>query len=103
MALPNWSPSVSIDDVQRRDSNCIALRTLHSISTKYAQQPSSGVALRTILAAAELLRAKACVVISPESTNIKPEWLSSFCAPCITKSFDLVLPTYRAHKFEGYS
>src|SRR5450756_1753272 len=58
---PELVTGVSIDDV-RPASNLYALRTLHSISTKYANSPASGVAFRTILAAAELLRAKACVV-----------------------------------------
>lgn len=97
---PELVTGVSIDDV-RPASNLRALRTLHSISTKYASSPSSGVALRTILAAAELLRAKACVVLSPESTNIEPEWLSKLLGPIYREGFDLVTPTYRRHKFEG--
>ena len=46
--------------------------------------------MRTILSAAELLRAKACVLISPESTNIKPEWLSKLLRPIYNEGFDLV-------------
>ena len=91
---------ISIDDV-RRASNLHALRTLHSISTKYASSPESGVALRTILAAADLLRAKACVVMSPDSVNIDAEWLAKLLRPVYRDSFDLVTPTYRRHKFEG--
>ncbi len=91
---------VSIDDV-RPASNLYALRTLHSISTKYASSPASGVALRTILAAAELLRAKACAVLSPESVNIEPEWIARLLRPIYDDGFDLVTPTYRRHKFEG--
>jgi hypothetical protein len=97
---PELVTGVSIDDV-RRTANLYTLRTLHSISTQYASTPSAGVALRTILAAAELLRAKACVVISPESTNIKLEWLSRLLRPVYNEGFDLVTPTYRRHKFEG--
>jgi glucosylglycerate synthase len=91
---------VSIDDA-RPASNLNALRTLHSISTKYASNPASGVALRTILAAAELLRAKACVVISADSANIEREWLAKLLRPIERDGFDLVTPTYRRHKFEG--
>jgi glucosylglycerate synthase len=91
---------VSIDDM-RPASNLYALRTLHSISTKYAGSPASGIAFRTILAAAELLRAKACVVMSPESANIEPEWLAKLLLPIQRDGFDLVTPTYRRHKFEG--
>jgi hypothetical protein len=97
---PELITGVSIDDV-RPVSNLYALRTLHSISTKYASSPESGVALRTILAAAELLRAKACVVMSPESANIEPEWLPKLLGPIYRDGFDLVTPTYRRHKFEG--
>jgi len=97
---PEIVTSVSIDDM-RPASNLYALRTLHSISTKYGSGPASGVAFRTILAAAELLRAKACVVLSPESANIEPEWLATLLRPVYRDSFDLVMPTYSRHKFEG--
>jgi hypothetical protein len=97
---PELVTGVSINDA-RPASNLYALRTLHSISTRYASSPASGVALRTILAAAELLRAKACAVISPESVNIEPEWISKLLRPIYHDGFDLVTPTYRRHKFEG--
>ncbi len=99
---PELVTGVSIDDV-RRVSNLNALRTLHSISTTYASNSSSlnGVAFRTILAAADLLRAKACVVMSPESANIEPEWLAKLLRPVYDDGVDLVTPTYRRHKFEG--
>ena len=97
---PELVTGVSIDDL-RPASNPYALRTLHSISTRYATSPSSGVALRTILAAAELLRAKACVVISPESANLESEWLPKLLRPIHGDGFDLVTPTYGRHKFDG--
>jgi len=76
---------------------------MHSISTEYPNSPSSGAALRTILAAAELLRAKACAVLSPNSANIEREWISKLLKPIYRDGFDLVTPTYRRHKFEGCS
>jgi len=97
---PELVKGISIDDVHRA-SDLHALRTLHSISTKYASSPDSGVALRTILAAAELLRAKACVVMSPDSPDIDSEWLARLLRPIYRDGFDLVTPTYRRHKFEG--
>src|SRR6202035_4560923 len=45
---PELVTGISIDAL-RRASNPYALRPLHSISTKYASNPSNGVALRTIL------------------------------------------------------
>jgi hypothetical protein len=99
---PELVTGISIDDA-RPAANLGALRTLHSISTRYATSasPANGIAFRTILAAAELLRAKACVVISPESANIEPAWLSKLLRPVYDDGFDLVTPTYSRHKFEG--
>lgn len=97
---PELVTGVSIDDM-RPTANLLALRTLHSISTRYGTSPASGVAFRTILSAAELLRAKACVMLSPDSGNIEPDWLSKLLSPVYRNEFDLVTPTYRRHKFEG--
>jgi glucosylglycerate synthase len=97
---PELVTGVSIDDM-RPASSPYALRTLHAISTRYATSPDSGIAMRTILAAAELLRAKACVVTSAESTNIGSKWLAELLRPIYSGGFDLVTPTYRRHKFEG--
>jgi hypothetical protein len=90
----------AIGDAQR-GSKLYALRTLRSISTEYAISPASGTALRTILAAAELLRAKACAVISPESTQITTDWVAALLRPVYKETFDFVLPTYRRHRFDG--
>ena len=97
---PDLVTGTSIDDV-RRVPNAHALRTLHSISTRYARTPEPGTALRTIFAAADLLRAKACVVVSPDSTTIEPDWLQRLVTPVYTDTFDLVSPIYRRQKFEG--
>jgi len=97
---PELITGVSIDDV-RRASSVYALRTLHSISTKYASTPHTGVALRTILAASELLRAKTCIVISPESEGVTPDSIPNLVRPTYYDGFDLVSPAYRRHKFDG--
>jgi hypothetical protein len=97
---PGLVTGISIDDVHR-GSNLYALRTLHSISTQYSAGPAGEGALRILLSATELLRAKACVVITPESSNIEPEWLSKLLMPVYRDGFDLVTPTFRRHKFEG--
>ncbi len=91
---------VSIDDVWRA-SKVYALRTLPVVITQYGHSPESGTALRTILSAADLLRARACVVISPDSSTIEPDWLQRLVRPIYTDSFDLVSPIYRRQKFAG--
>ncbi len=90
----------SISDLQHV-SNSYALRTLHCISTEYSGGPSTGNALQTILAAAELLRATACAVVSPESTNVEPEWIDRLLRPVQRDNVDFVTPLYRRHKFDG--
>jgi glucosylglycerate synthase len=97
---PELITGASISDV-RHIANIHALRTLHSISTQYASAPETGLALRTILAAAELLRAKACAVISPESLNPEPAWVDRILRPIYSDKADFVTPMYRRHKFEG--
>jgi len=78
-----------------------ALRTLHSISTRYEGGPASGIALRTILAAADLLQARACAMVAPDSPTLEPNWIERLLRPLLRDSRDLVLPVYRRHKFEG--
>jgi len=97
---PELVTGASIDDVWSA-SKVYALRTLHAISTQYAPTPEPGTALRTILAAADLLRARACVLISPDSTTIQPDWLQRLVGPVYHDGFDLVSPIYRRQKFEG--
>jgi hypothetical protein len=97
---PKLIESAGIGD-EGGSSKVYALRTLHSISTQYASSPARGTALRIILSAAELLRAKACAVISPESTQINTDWLTAVLSPICTEQYDLVLPTYRKNRFDG--
>jgi hypothetical protein len=90
----------SVSD-QRSVADLHSLRTLHCISAKYEGPQSSGTALRSILAAAELLRASACAVIAADSTNLEPEWIERLLRPVYRDSVDLVMPVYSRHKFDG--
>ncbi len=99
-STPDLVKAASINDLQR-SSELYTLRTLHSISTISGHGAATGPALHTIMAAAELLRAQACAVISPESINIDPAWLERLFRPVYRDSFDFVTPLYRRHKFDG--
>jgi glucosylglycerate synthase len=92
--------AASISDLNH-GSNLHALRTLHCISTRYPGEPCGGTALHTFLAAAELLRACACAVISAESSNADPEWIERLLRPVVRDHLDLVTPIYCRHKFDG--
>ena len=97
---PKLVAGASIDDVWSA-SKIYALRTLHAISTRYARSPDPSMALRTILAAADLLHARACVLISPDSVNIEPDWLQRLVRPVYDDNIDLVCPIYRRKRSEG--
>jgi hypothetical protein len=78
-----------------------SLRTLHCISAHLTGPPSKGTALRTIVASADLLRARVCAVISPDTTSITPEWIDRLVRPISRDGFDLVTPVYRRPGFDG--
>ncbi len=77
---PGLVQAASISDA-RNPAALRSLRTLHCISTRYSGNPSRATALHTIVAAADLLQAKACAVIAPESSNIEPEWVDRLASP----------------------
>jgi len=78
-----------------------SLRTLHRIATRYADAPSSGRALHTILAAAELLRAKACVVVSGAIEEMQPALIERLLQHVYRENFDYAVPLYSRSKFDG--
>lgn len=92
--------AASIDDL-RHAAHIQALRTLHTISTQYGETVSPGAAMRILVEAADLLRAKATVVIAPESSDISPEWIDRLLRPIFRDQMDFVAPIYRRHRFEG--
>jgi len=92
----------STHQAQRQNSRGItSLRTERRICTNYASVPNPGLAFRTILAAAELLRAKACAVVSPLASNATPDWICSLLQPVYNRQMDFVAPLYTREKFEG--
>lgn len=77
------------------------LRSLRTLTTTYHPSRGQAGALRLTLAAADLLRAKTCVVISPDVTSLTPEWIDGLARPVLCDGFDLLTPIYQRHRFEG--
>lgn len=77
------------------------LRSLRMLSTGYHPSRGAAGALRLTLAAADLLRAKVCVVVSPAVTSLTPEWIDALARPVLQEGFDLLTPVYQRHRFEG--
>ena len=97
---PDLVRAASINDA-RNASSFEALRTMHCVSSQYSGDLSNGKAMHIVVAAADLLRAKACAVIAPESSEIQPEWIDRLLRPIYREHVDLVTPVYRRHRFEG--
>ena len=58
-----------------------SLRTVHRVTADFSVPPSPGLALRTILTAADLLRARACAMVSPGTTNLTPDRIANLLTP----------------------
>lgn len=97
---PQMVTGAQIDDVWNA-SKVYALRTLHVITTQYGNVHEPGRALRTILSAADLLRARACVVVSADEATIEPDWLQRLVKPIYNDNFEFVTPVYHRQRFEG--
>jgi glucosylglycerate synthase len=78
-----------------------SLRTIHRVTAGFNGAPSPGLALRAILSSADLLRAKACAVVSPATSSTSPEWVANLLRPAFRDNFDFVAPLYSRHKFKG--
>ena len=81
---PMLVQAASISDA-RNSGPLQTLRTLHCISTRYSGSPSAGSALRTIMSAADLLQAKACAIVAPESDTIAPDWIDTLSSPDLSR------------------
>jgi hypothetical protein len=58
-------------------------------------------AVRTVLAAGRQLEARALVMLNSELSSTTPEWLRGLATPVVKDGFDLVLPLYRRHRYDG--
>jgi glycosyltransferase involved in cell wall biosynthesis len=71
------------------------------IITTYDGIPGKGMAFKTIFTIARKLKAKACVTIDSDLRSINPEWIQLLAGPIIYRGYDLVLPEYYRHKYDG--
>lgn len=78
-----------------------SLRTQHLISTPYHGLPGRGPAVRQFFAIADLLQARAVVVVDPEVTSFEPGWVKALVHPVLAQDFGFVAPAYRRHPLDG--
>jgi hypothetical protein len=78
-----------------------SLRTHHRISAPYHGVPGKAAALRAVFAAADLLQAKAVVVLDPELASVTPESVAALARPALAGDADYVSPAYSRHPADG--
>jgi glucosylglycerate synthase len=78
-----------------------SLRTMRWITVNLNGKAGTGNMLRNILAAADLLHARGCAVLSASMENADPAWLVSLLSPVYREGCDFVSPLYSRHKFDG--
>jgi glucosylglycerate synthase len=95
---------IFVQSADRREAShkgLTSLRTIHRISCEYDKTPSQGSALHNIVAAADLLRARACAVIAPATTSVTPSWVANLLRPVYREGLDFVAPLYTRSRFQG--
>jgi glucosylglycerate synthase len=78
-----------------------SLRTVHRVTAQYGRTPSQGSALKIVFAAADLLRVRACAVVSPATISLDPAWVANLLRPAYRQDFAFVAPLYSRSKFQG--
>ncbi len=96
--------TTSLDDPAEDNSplpGLSSLRTIRQVTASFPIPPSRGIFFRTILASAELLRARACAVIPASASSLTPDRIANLLRPVYQEKFDFVAPLYTRHKYEG--
>jgi hypothetical protein len=78
-----------------------SLRTRHRISGPYHGVPGKAAALRTVFAAADLLQARALVVLDAEIASVTPESVVALARPALRGEADFVSPAYARPPLDG--
>lgn len=97
------TPDVFLQPLARKSSGSrglTSLRTEHRVVAR-CENASPATVFRTIVATADLLRARACAVVSAATPNLTPDWVGNLLQPVYRQDFDLVAPLYARQRFEG--
>jgi len=78
-----------------------SLRTRHRISAPYHGVPGKAAALRAVFAAADLLQARAVVLLDPEIASVTSESVAALARPALAGDADFVSPAYARHPLDG--
>lgn len=96
---PDRVRNAPMADEELRTSS--TLRTTHRVSVSYDGIPGRAAGVRTVFAAADLLQARAVVLVDPDVTSITPDWVAELARPIVKGESDIVLPVHPRHPFGG--
>ncbi|MFQ6014120.1 MAG: glycosyltransferase [Anaerolineae bacterium] len=71
------------------------------VVTQYQGLSGKGSAFRAIFEAAQMLRARVCVVVDSDLRSITPQWIELLAGPIVKGGYDYVIPYYSRHKYDG--
>lgn len=77
------------------------LRTTHRVSASHPGVPGHAGGERIVFAAADLLQARAVVLVDPDLTSLTPEWVADLARPVWRDEADVVLPIHPRRPFDG--
>ena len=86
-------------DEEMRGSS--SLRTTHRVSATYPGLPGRAGGVRTVFAAADLLQARAVVLIDADVSSMTPDWVAELARPVWNDEAELVLPIHPRHRYDG--
>jgi hypothetical protein len=77
------------------------LYPVNRLTLPYHGVPGKGSAFRALFRVAELVQARALVVVDADLRSITPEWIDLLVRPILERDFDYVTPYYKRHKYDG--
>lgn len=77
------------------------LRTTHRVSAPYHGLPDRAGGVRLVFAAADLLQARAVIIVDPDLTSMTPDWVGALAQPIWKKEAELVVPIHARHPLDG--
>lgn len=92
----------SVDDTREEaESVHIDSYNVETLVTIYRGLPGKGSAIRAILEASQILRARTCILVDGDLRSITPEWIRNLGEPIIDLGYDFVAPLYRRYRFDA--
>ena len=85
----------------RRSSRRRACARATASARPYHGVPGKASALRTVFAAADLLQARAVVVLDPEVASVSAETVAALARPALDGAAEFVSPAYSRHPLDG--